>query len=63
MALTPYVVAFAPAARLDLLDIGDHIAQHSPGNAQRFVGKLTAQCRRSAGALAKPRSATSAGMI
>ena len=46
MALRSYPVAFAPKARLDLLDIGDHIAQDSPAEARRFVARLTVQCQR-----------------
>ena len=42
--MTP--VVFAPRARLDLLDIGDHIAKDSRANARGFVGKLIAQCER-----------------
>ena len=42
--MTP--VVFSPRARLDLLDIGDHIAKDSMTNAHRFVGKLIAQCER-----------------
>ena len=46
MALRSYPVAFAPKARLDLLDIGDHIAQDSPAEARRFMARLTVQCQR-----------------
>lgn len=39
-------VAFSPKSRQDLLDIGDHIARDSRGNARGFVVKLTEQCQR-----------------
>ncbi len=39
-------VTFSPRSRQDLLDIGDHIAKDSRGNARRFVGKLMEQCQR-----------------
>ena len=39
-------VAFSPKSRQDLLDIGDHIAKDSRGNARRFVEKLVEQCQR-----------------
>ena len=46
MALRSHPAAFAPKARLDLLDIGDHIAQDSPAEARRFVAGLATQCQR-----------------
>lgn len=37
---------FSPAARRDLIEIGDYIARDSAASARRFVGKLKAQCER-----------------
>ena len=31
----------SPQAKLELEEIGDHIAEDSPGNAKRFIERLT----------------------
>lgn len=37
---------FSPAAREDLIEIGDYIARDSVPNARRFVARLREQCKR-----------------
>lgn len=37
-------VSFTPAARLDVREIYDHIAEGNPARADAFVGELEARC-------------------
>ncbi len=39
-------LVFSPAARSDLVEIGDYIARDSKANARKFVARLREQCKR-----------------
>jgi toxin ParE1/3/4 len=41
-----YQLTFSPQSELDLLDIGDYIAQDSKNAARNWVAKLRAQCQK-----------------